>query len=106
MILGLYLDSLVPPEIVEHRARVVAFNSIFSLVYGTVSFTFHLIFRCHDSKGSQQEVEMTHWSHNHDSLLFLVLHGILHAMAGCSLNVLPCESTTLHCIIARIFLFQ
>ena len=40
VILGLYLDSLVPPEIVEHRARVVAFNSVFTLVYGTVSFTF------------------------------------------------------------------
>ena len=40
VILGLYLDSLVPPEIVEHRARVVAFNSFFTFVYGTVSSTF------------------------------------------------------------------
>ena len=40
VILGLYLDSLVPPEIVEHRAGVVAFNSLFSLIYGTVSSTF------------------------------------------------------------------
>ena len=37
VILGLYLDSLVPPEIVKHRARVVAFNSIFSVLFGAVS---------------------------------------------------------------------
>ena len=37
VILGLYLDSLVPPEIVEHRARVVAVNSIFSVLFGAVS---------------------------------------------------------------------
>ena len=43
MILGLYLDSLVPPEIVEHRARVVAVNSIFSVLFGAVSL-FYLTF--------------------------------------------------------------
>ena len=45
VILGLYLDSLVlvPPEIVEHRARVVAVNSIFSVLFGAVSL-FYLIF--------------------------------------------------------------
>ena len=104
MILGLYLDSLVPPEIVKHRARVVAFNSIFSLVYGMVSFSFIQSSDAMAQRGPNKN-NMTLWS---QQTCFFVLPGFAWYIAHDDDLFSQCIAMREHhiCIIACIFLFQ